>query len=130
LQTLPAHRVRDGVDIDLPAFGEQVGIDAGRPVGALGAFEQLTHPLIEGRAATLPISGLTIQPLVQPRDADVFSRKTLCTFMFSAILDHPVTQRACVDPEISSNLRDRFSGLPDDAHRTLPELPVELPACL
>jgi hypothetical protein len=46
----------------------------------------------------------------------------LCTFTFNAILGHPVTQRACVDPEISSNLRDRLTRLLDDPDRTLTEL--------
>jgi hypothetical protein len=36
-----------------------------------------------------------------------------------AILGIPVAQRALVDSEITSDLRDRFSGLPDDPHSPL-----------
>ncbi len=42
----------------------------------------------------------------------------------------PVAQRPLVDPELAGHLRDRLAGLPDDPHRAVPEIAVELPACL
>src|SRR5690348_4039271 len=41
---------------------------------------------------------------------------------------HPVAQGALIDPQIPGHLRDRLTRLPDQPHRALPEVPVELPA--
>jgi hypothetical protein len=41
-----------------------------RTVGAGGAREQLTYPLVERGAPALALGGFTMQPLVQPGDAD------------------------------------------------------------
>src|SRR5262249_62248229 len=43
---------------------------------------------------------------------------------------HPVAQGARVDSQIPGHLRDRLPGLPDQPDRALPEISVELPACL
>jgi hypothetical protein len=42
----------------------------------------------------------------------------------------PVAQRALVDAQIAGHLRDRLTGRPDQPHRALPEVPIELPARL
>jgi Phage integrase family len=43
---------------------------------------------------------------------------------------HPVPQGPGVDPQIPGHLRDRLTGLPDQPHRALSEVLVELPARL
>jgi hypothetical protein len=43
---------------------------------------------------------------------------------------YPVTQRPLVDPRVPGHLRDQLAGLPDQPHRALLEVPVELPARL
>src|SRR5215469_4518953 len=43
---------------------------------------------------------------------------------------HPVAQGPGVDAQIPGHLRDRLAGLPDQPHRALPEVLVELPARL
>src|SRR6266702_1619620 len=47
-----------------------------------------------------------------------------------AVQPHPVAQGALVDPQPPGHLRDRLPGLPDQPHRALLEVLVELPACL
>ena len=42
----------------------------------------------------------------------------------------PFPQGPLVDPQVPGDLRDRLPGLPHDPNRTLPELRIELPACL
>src|SRR5215472_7126454 len=41
---------------------------------------------------------------------------------------HPVAQGALVDPQVPGHLRNRPTGLPDQPHRALPEILIELPA--
>ena len=54
----------------------------------------------------------------------------MCAFTFGAVLGDPVAERARVMPKVTGHLGDRLSGLPDDPYRPLPELRIELPACL
>src|SRR5512142_1434769 len=42
----------------------------------------------------------------------------------------PVAQGALVDPQVPGHLRDRLARLPDQPHRALPEVLIELPARL
>ena len=58
------------------------------------------------------------------------TEKAASALPFGTILGIPVGQRALVDSEITSDLSDRFPGLPDDPHSPLTKLLVELPAFL
>jgi hypothetical protein len=42
---------------------------------------------------------------------------------------HPGAQGALVDAQVLGHLRDRLARLPDQPHRALPEIGIELPAC-
>jgi hypothetical protein len=42
----------------------------------------------------------------------------------------PVAQRPVMDSQFPGDLRDRLAGLPDQPHRTLLEVLIELPASL
>src|SRR5712692_1288899 len=42
----------------------------------------------------------------------------------------PVSQGPRVHPQVPGHLRDRLARLADQPHRALPEVPIELPACL
>src|ERR1700728_229721 len=42
----------------------------------------------------------------------------------------PVAERAFLDAQIPGHPRDRLAGLPTQPHHALPEVRIELPACL
>src|SRR5215213_570898 len=80
-----------------------------------GSLEDITlHP---------QLSYLTTQPL-QLGVVVLRQARGAVTGVPSAL--HPVAQRALVDPEVASDLRDRLPGLLDDPNSSLTELPVVL----
>ena len=82
-------------------------------------------------AASLPglVEPLTVL-LTQPTQLVSLALTQRTLAVTPALLSTPVAQRPLVDPELAGHLGDRLTGLPDQTHRTLLEVPIELPACL
>ncbi len=62
-------------------------------------------------------------------NSSMAGRKRFRAFMFRPFTSTPVRQCARIDTQVPSDLGDRFTGRPDDPHRPLTELRIELPSC-
>ena len=93
------------------------------PLDLLNEGPAPNHVVFHGQLGVLP---------AQPHQlgAPVLAQLPLPAVAAAPVSIDPVAQCALVDSEVPGHVRDRPAGLPDQPHRVLPEVPIELPARL
>jgi hypothetical protein len=105
-----------------PVHGPLVGDEAGHA----HFVASLTHRTTDRFKTSRSIRSYAFSARNLFNKGDITGRKPLPTSVFSPVLGNPVAQGPRVHAQIAGNLGDRFTGLTDDADRTLPELRTEL----